>query len=139
MDTLDAGKDEEGWLTLNMGMKSFHQLREVFDLYKHFKFKANANEPEDPLAQRAIVVYDDTYTDSKGMKKTVRIHAMFPPNTLRSVDNKNEFSRLLGKYIEDLEKQGKKVVDIHHKHSGDGKYDAYAGKAKAGYAWKNAR
>lgn len=122
-----------------MGMKTFHQLRETFDVYKHFKLKANANDPEDPIEQRAIVVYDDTYTDSKGAKQRVRVHAMFPPSTLRSVDNKNEFARLLGKYIEDLEKRGKTVVDIHHKHSGDGKYAAYAGKAKQGYAWKNAK
>lgn len=120
-------------------MKSFHELRENFDPYKHFKLKANASEPDDALAKRAIVVYDDTYTDSKGNKKSVRVNAMFPPTTLRSIDDKNEFGRLLGKYIEDLEKRGKKVIDIHLRHGGDGKYDQLIGKAKQGYAWKKAK
>jgi hypothetical protein len=118
-------------------MKSFHQFRENYDVYKHFPLKSGPNEPDDKFAFRSIIVFKKKYRHPSGEMRTQQYAEMFPPNTLRSVDNRYQFLRQLETYVKELEKGGAEIIGVHPK--GHPEYEKYIGKAKSGYVWKKAK
>jgi hypothetical protein len=120
-----------------MDMKSFHQFRENYDVYKHFSFKKDANEEDDKYAFRSIIVYKTKYKHSSGEVRDQQVAEMFPPNTLRSTDNRYEFLRQLDAYVKDLERKGAVILAVHPK--GHPEYQKYIGGKAKGYVWKSAK
>jgi hypothetical protein len=118
-------------------MKSFHQFRENYDVYKHFTLKSGPNEPDEKYAFRSIIVYRKKYRHSSGEMRTQEYAEMFPPSTLRSIETRYDFLRQLETYVKQLEKSGAEIVGVHPK--GHPSYEKYIGKTRPGYAWKKAK